>query len=193
VIRAFIGVRLDSSIIRKMAELERQLQPHMPGIRWVSSENLHFTLKFLGAVDDEAIEPIANALDECFHPFSRFDINAKGLGVFPHVKRPRVLWVGLEGTSLGKLAARVDTTLEALGFARETRAFVPHLTIGRWGQYEGSPGKLGTELERWKAYEFGSSTVKEAVLFQSVLGRRGAVYNPLRVFSLQGEPGSEAT
>jgi RNA 2',3'-cyclic 3'-phosphodiesterase len=176
-----------------MSELERQLQPQIPGIRWVPPENLHFTLKFLGAVDDEAIEPIANALDQALRPFSRFDINAKGLGVFPHVRRARVLWVGLEGTNLGKLAARVDTTLEAFGFARETRAFVPHLTIGRWRQYEGSPGKLATELERWKAHEFGSSSVKEAILFQSVLRRQGAVYHPLRVFSLHGEPGSEAT
>lgn len=178
---------MESAVIRKMSDVAAQLKPRMPGLRWIPAENLHFTLKFLGAVDEASIEIIANALDQVLRPFPRFTINAKGLGVFPHLRRARVLWVGLEGSSLQELASRVETTLEPLGFAYETTAFAPHLTIGRWRQYTSSPATLAQELERWKGYEFGQSPVQQVILFQSVLDRHGAVYHPLKVFPLHSE------
>lgn len=186
-IRAFVGVKLDSLIIQRMAALAAQLKLRLPEVRWVPGENLHFTLKFLGEIEEEQISSIANTLDGALRPFPRFAINAKGVGVFPDLKRARVLWVGLERDNLGKLASRVDTALESLGFARETRAFAPHLTIGRWRQAHGSPAELGKQLEQWKAYEFGSSTVEQVILFQSVLDRHGATYHPLKVFPLNRE------
>jgi 2'-5' RNA ligase len=188
VIRAFVGVRVDSIVIQRVSDVAAELKAHMPGLRWVAAENLHFTLKFLGDTDEARIELVANALDQALHPFPRFTINAKGLGVFPNLKRARVLWVGLEGNSLEKLASKVVTALEPLGFARETRAFAPHFTIGRWRQFDGSPVKLGEALEQWKGYEFGPFTVEHVTLFQSVLDRHGAVYHPMKVVSLGPEP-----
>jgi 2'-5' RNA ligase len=185
VIRAFIAVKLDSQVVRRVSELAAELNPELPGVRWVPAENLHLTLKFLGAVDEGRIETISKALEEALQDFSGFSIHAKGLGVFPDFRRARVLWVGLGGDSLPELAARIETPLELSGFAREARAFAPHLTIGRWRQYGGSPLKLKQELERWKEHKLGSSRVEQVILFQSVLRRQGAVYHPLKFFPLK--------
>jgi 2'-5' RNA ligase len=104
--------------------------------------------------------------------------------VFPDIRRARVLWVGLEGKTLGSLAMEVETALEPIGFAREKRDFRPHLTIGRWRDLSTQSEKLKQEIERWKDYDFGESWVEEVVFFQSVLKPEGAVYSPLHVISL---------
>src|SRR5207245_8854536 len=105
--------------IERIANVISQLKPRMPGVRWVAKGNLHFTLKFLGQIDDARIEPIGRALELAVRPFPRFTINAKGLGVFSNVKRPQVLWVGLEGRDLIPLALRVQCALGRLGFSTE--------------------------------------------------------------------------
>ena len=125
-----------------------------------------------------------DALEHQLHPFPRFTINAKGLGVFPDLKRPRVLWVGLGGNELAVLASKVESALEPLGFAREKRGFTPHLTVGRWRQFDGSGKKLAQELESWKHFNFGDSRVVAVILFQSVLKPQGALYFPLKTVPL---------
>ena len=183
-IRAFIALKLDPQIVQQISAAVTDLKPRIRGIRWVPPTNFHFTLKFLGDIEENQIEPIMRALELELHPFPRFTINAKGLGVFPDLKRPRVLWVGLHGKELLELAAKVETVLESLGFAREKRAFQPHLTIGRWRQFDRSSSKLGAELERWQGHEFGASPVAEVIFFQSELKRDGAIHYPLKVLAL---------
>jgi len=148
--------------------------------------NLHLTVKFFGNVEEAQIEPIAAALREQLHLFPRFTINAKGLGVFPNVKRPQVLWVGLEGRDVVSLASRVECALEPLGFRPEERDFKPHLTVGRWRHFEGPRARLREEIEKWKSYEFGQSKVEEVTLFESVLKPEGAVYHSLKSVALVG-------
>ncbi|HXV81691.1 MAG TPA: RNA 2',3'-cyclic phosphodiesterase [Candidatus Binatia bacterium] len=183
-IRAFIAVKLDSQTVLRISEVVAELKPRIDSIRWVRPANFHFTLKFLGDIEESKIEPIAQGLELELHPFPRFSINAKGLGVFPDPKRPRVLWVGLQGKELAALASKVESVLESLGFAREKRAFQPHLTIGRWRQFDRSSGSFGDELERWRGHEFGVSTVAEVIFFQSELKPEGATHHPLKVVAL---------
>jgi 2'-5' RNA ligase len=184
VIRAFIAIEIGSQTVKNISERLAGLKPRLPDIRWISPANFHLTLKFLGAVEETKIDPIIAALERELHPFPRFTINAKGLGVFPDVKRPRILWVGLEGKELIALALRVETALDALGFAPDKREPKPHLTIGRWRHFDGSSRKLAAELESWKNHEFGASTVAEVVFFQSVLEPKGAVYHRLKAVVL---------
>jgi 2'-5' RNA ligase len=184
VIRAFIAVEIDQQTVRQISATVADLKPCMPGIRWVPPTNLHFTIKFLGNIEENKIEPIAQSLDLALHPFPRFTINAKGLGVFPDLKRPRVLWIGLEGKELSNLASKVEKALEPLGFGPEKRDFKPHLTLGRWRQFDRPSRQLGEELERWKGHEFGESTVAEVIFFQSELKQEGAIYHPLTVVNL---------
>jgi 2'-5' RNA ligase len=184
VIRAFIAVEIDPQIVRLISLTVADLKPRIPGIRWVPPTNFHFTIKFLGNIEESKIEPIAQALEIALYPFPRFTISAKGLGVFPDSKRPRVLWIGLEGKELSKLASKVEKALEPLGFEPEKRDFKPHLTVGRWRQFDRPSRELGEGLERWKGHEFGESTVAEVIFFQSELKREGAIYHPLKVVAL---------
>jgi 2'-5' RNA ligase len=187
VIRAFIAVEIAPKTVQKISEAITQLKLWIPGIRWVAPTNLHLTLKFLGDIDEAKVGPIAEALQRHLAPFPRFTINAKGLGVFPDAKRPRVLWVGLEGSYLTTLASTVETALEPLGFVPEKRGFKPHLTVGRWRQSDKSPAKFGEELGRWKAHEFGEFTVREIIFFQSMLRPEGAIHRPLKDITLSNQ------
>lgn len=183
-IRAFIGVPIDPTIAEKISQVAAQLKQRFPEVRWVAEANLHFTVKFLGDVEEAQIGAIGAALAEALRPFSRFTLNAKGLGVFPDLRRARILWVGLLGSSLATLAAKVESTMIPFGFAPELKSFKPHLTVGRWRRFDGSPKKLAEELERWKEFEFGQSEVTEVIFFRSVLKPEGAVYQPLNVVRL---------
>jgi 2'-5' RNA ligase len=184
VIRAFIAVELEAQSVQKIADAVARLKPRVPGVRWVAQTNFHLTLKFLSDIDESKVEPIAQALETDLHPFSSFTINAKGLGVFPDLKRPRTLWVGLVGDELIALAAKVEQALVPLGFEPEKRAFTAHLTIGRWRQFGDSPKALGDAIEEWKGHDFGRSKVDRVVLFQSVLKPEGALYRPLKTIAL---------
>ncbi len=186
-IRAFIAVTLEPKVIEKIAGASTQLKPEITGVRWVAPGNFHLTLKFLGGIDEAMAEPIETCLREQLCLFPRFTINAKGLGVFPSPKRPRVLWVGLTGNRLIALASRVESALQQLGFAPETREFTPHLTIGRWRQTDLVSKSLDRQLENWRAYDFGISRVESVSLVQSVLKSEGASYNRLAMVPLSAE------
>jgi len=187
VIRAFVAVDLEPQTVQKIAEAIVLLRPRIPGIRWLPPANFHLTLKFLGDIDEAKVEPITAALERDLCPFSCFTINAKGLGVFPDLKRPRILWVGLVCGELNALASRVEKALFPFGFAAERRAFAPHLTVGRWREFNGSSKELGDEIKKWQGHDFGRSNVDEVILFQSVLKPEGAVYRPLKVVALMNK------
>jgi 2'-5' RNA ligase len=184
VIRAFIAVEIEPTVIQKISDAIETLKARIDGIRWVNASNLHVTLKFLAWIEEAKIDPIAENLQENLRLFSRFIISAKGLGTFPNPRRPRVLWVGLEGTPLGVLAATVERALDPLGFSPEKRAFEPHLTIGRWRETQKASPQLAEELARWGDRVFGDSAVTAVTLFQSILKPEGAEYRALRRVAL---------
>lgn len=183
-IRAFVGVRIDPKMTQKISEVQSQLTRSLTGIRWVVQENLHFTLKFLGAVEEEKITSIIKAVGRVVRPAQPFSLTAGGIGVFPDIRKPRVLWVGLEAQGLQTLSQEVEAALEPLGFAPEKRGFKPHLTIGRWRNFTAKAQRLKEEIDHWKDQDFGQSTVEEVVIFQSILKPNGAVYSPLQIITL---------
>jgi 2'-5' RNA ligase len=164
-----------------------QLRRALPEVRWVTPEQIHLTVKFLGDIEPSQDDAVGNALEQALKLFPQFTINAKGLGVFPSARHPRVLWVGLEGTELMKLAADVEAALEPMGFLPEARSFQPHLTIGRWRRFDRPAKNLLQELERWKNYEYGASRVQAITLFQSVLKPDGALHQLLRLIPMAQE------
>lgn len=188
-IRCFLAVDLDPKVSASICQTIARLKQVMPSLRWVPPANFHLTIKFLGAIEQSQIDPLAVALDEQLRPFPRFSINAKGLGVFPDLRRPRILWVGLTGTQLLTLVARVESALQALGFVAEKRPFTPHLTIARWRQFDRPSQALSEALAHWRDCEFGETTIDKVVLYQSVLRPAGATYQTLKVVSLNQQPG----
>jgi 2'-5' RNA ligase len=184
VIRAFVGVRIDPEMAERIFEVQSELKRRLSGVRWVGRENLHFTVKFLGAVGEEKIAPISDALERAVGSIPRFSITGRGIGVFPDIRRARVVWAGFESDNLEALARQIEAILEPIGFPREKRSFKPHLTIGRWRNPVSQGESLKHEIERWKDRDFGVSQVEEVILFRSVLKPQGAVYSPLHIVGL---------
>lgn len=183
-IRAFIAIDLDDRVIEKVYNVIGILKSRITDIRWVKQENLHLTLKFLGNIAESQVEPIAAALRHPLGLFSPCAISAKGLGVFPDFRRPKILWVGLTGNRLVQLAAEIESALMPLGFTPENRAFTPHLTIGRWREGSRPAKNLRQKIDSLNDFEFGACAVRQIVLFQSVLKPEGASYSELRTIQL---------
>jgi len=189
VIRAFIAVDLDDPVIEKICNVIEILNSRLTEIRWLRKENLHLTLKFLGNIAESQVEPITAALRHPLGLFSPCTISAKGLGVFPDFRRPKILWVGLTGDQLVQLAAEIESALMPIGFTPENRAFTPHLTIGRWREGSRPAKNLRQEIDSLNDFEFGACAVRQIVLFQSVLKPEGASYSELRTIQLGTELG----
>ncbi len=171
-------------MLQRISEVQSQLQQKLRGVRWVRKENLHLTLKFLGDTPEEKVGPLVNVLEPVLAAIAPFRIIGRGIGVFPDIRRARILWAGLEGDDLARLVMEVERAVEPFGFTKEKRDFKPHLTIGRWRRFDGRSDLLKQEIEHLKNYEFGDSRVGEVTLFQSILRSEGAVYSPLKVMGL---------
>ncbi len=149
-------------------------------MRWVNPEGVHLTLKFLGNVSKDAIPIIESGMRRAAEGICLFTVRIQGAGCFPSSRRPRVLWLGLQGELEPLLTAqsRLEDSLEASGVDRETRRFRPHLTLGRVssGLSEGRAGRLKETLEAVGEMGPCDLPVDGLSLMESVLGKEGAVY-----------------
>ena len=133
-LRAFIAIHLSQEARRRLAETIRWMVSEVPsGVRWVDPEGIHLTLKFLGDIEPALVEDVLRAMEQSASGTAPFQLHLDGLGVFPNLRRPRVLWAGVGGDmdALGALQEKVEAAMEGLAFPRERRAFSPHLTLGR--------------------------------------------------------------
>jgi RNA 2',3'-cyclic 3'-phosphodiesterase len=150
----------------------------------VAPENLHVTLKFLGAVDEARLPDVTAALDVAASA-PAFDVEVRGLGAFPTVSRPRVLWAGAPGSpTFTRLADEVDRALTGLGFPPEGRGFTPHVTLGRVREPRRNP-PLAEALEAAAERPFGMLRVVSVSLMRSDLSPRGARYTELAAVALR--------
>jgi len=179
--RTFIAIDLDPEIKRSLSDFVRRLKKASPeGTSWAREAGMHFTLKFLGEIDDAGSEAVSRAMDEAVKPGRPFLVQVLGTGVFPNARFPRVLWVGIAPSAeLDSLQTRLESALAEAGFERETRPFHPHLTLGRVRSVPGVRSAL-TELELQKHTEFGTMTAAKIALFRSVLRPDGAEYTILK-------------
>jgi RNA 2',3'-cyclic 3'-phosphodiesterase len=184
-IRTFIAVEIPDNITSAIRELQQGLKDYGVDIRWIRPENIHLTLKFLGDVRAADIDNIYEAISRTVDGIAAIPLKAKGIGVFPGIKRPRVLWVGLTGQleSLMKLQKMLDSNLKGIGFPQEKRSFKGHLTIGRINTI--MPGKkFGDALMAFRNFESEAFIAHKIILFKSELKPQGAVYTLLESTTL---------
>ena len=194
-IRSFVAVELAGAA---RSELQTYLDAlrGIGGVAWTRPENLHVTLKFLGSAVRDRLERLGPRLAEVAAARPRFTITCAGVGAFPSLARPRVLWVGADARPLAALAADVDAACAAEGFVPEARPFHAHCTLGRVraaGAGHGRDRRAGTRhatalhdlLDRLgaeRAPVFGVSPASALVLFRSDTRADGARYTALATF-----------
>ncbi len=182
-IRTFIAIEINESVHREIAHVQEDLKKAKERISWNKPTNIHLTMKFLGAVEENKIEPIAGVINNIAKDTPAFTTHVKNLGAFPNFRRPRVLWVGVENAleQFREIARNIENELSSLGFTKENRKFTPHLTIGR---VKSLPSKQF--IEKVKNYDFvgGEIHVREIVVMKSDLRPTGAVYTPLKKIEL---------
>ena len=164
----------------------RAAAPHA-AVRWTDPATIHLTVKFLGEVPADGIAAVSAAVAATGATSPPFEIAVGGLGAFPSLARPQVVWAGITagGPPLAALAARIEAAVEPLGFAREARPFRGHLTIGRVRSPAGVR-PLADAVEAACGLAFGTWTAREIVLFESRLGPRGARHEALGMHPLAG-------
>jgi 2'-5' RNA ligase len=179
-IRSFVAIEIPPEVKTFLSDISRRLQGFGGDVRWTRPEGIHITLKFLGNIKPDLIDVLRDALTPLFAQRMRFPLSVQGTGGFPDMRRPRVLWAGLNDPdqALVPLAAQVDTALESLGFAKERRPFNPHLTLARFRSLKRS-SDLIQAATRMASIEGPAFTAHEAALFQSILKPTGAEYTAL--------------
>lgn len=134
-IRTFIAIKLPDDVKAALGRVSQALSSQIPGgaVRWVASDRMHLTLRFLGDTDTSKLPDIANQLDRVAAGHTRFQLHLDQTGCFPNSKRPRVIWVGIRGDveQLQAIHRNISELLGPLGWERENRPFQPHLTLGR--------------------------------------------------------------
>ncbi len=176
-VRAFIAIELPESVKSFLKSISAELKKCGGPVKWVRPEGIHLTLKFLGSVPNDLLHRIQEAAQPLFEKQQPTQLHVCNLGAFPDLKRPRVVWAGLEDPAgvLVPLVNRLETVMEPLGFPKENRPFNPHLTLGRFKSNERNSELI--EAIRQKMDITGPSFVADhAVLFESVLKPSGAEY-----------------
>ncbi len=190
-IRTFLALDPPEVILREVAILQEHLRRRLPGdIRWVRPEGIHLTLKFFGDVFGKEIAGISEVVREQAAKAAPFSLSVGGIGVFPDPRRPRVLWMGMQGDveRLSAFQGDLERALKAIGFPGEERTFRPHLTLGRFRSPVGLSGLAGV-LEKGGEYAAGRFVASGLCLFRSELTPRGTIYTRIEQFPLAGKDG----
>jgi 2'-5' RNA ligase len=179
--RAFIAIDLPESVKSFLSEAQEALKVYGFRVKWVRPQNIHLTLKFLGDTATADIAKIAEAMTLAATTCPIVSLAAKGIGVFPDVRRARVIWAGLKGRLeiLADLQQTLDAGLADLGFPRETRPFKSHLTLGR-AKGKIVPARMKAAIDKLKEFESESFEINRVVLFKSELQPGGAIYTQVR-------------
>ncbi|QDT09011.1 RNA 2',3'-cyclic phosphodiesterase [Planctomycetes bacterium K23_9] len=184
-IRSFIALPLAGSISGGAAKLIRKLSDLDGGIKWVPTDNLHLTLKFLGDVDNTEVHDICEVISDVCYQFDPFPLKFVGTGAFPDLDRPRVLYIGAEDPTgaLVEMVSQIETQLADLGFKPEPRDYRPHLTIGRSRNRRISAEALEV-LQDHAEKEFGEMETDVVELIASFLDKGGPTYNVMDTIEL---------
>ena len=195
-VRAFVAIELSAPVRALLATVQQELREGLEeaahAVRWVAPQSVHLTLQFLGDVPSGQVDSIKHALGQAVVGVPQFELTLGGLGVFPNMRRIRVIWVGLEGDqkareALRTLQAQVAEQLAPLGYTPD-KSFKPHLTLGRvrdtvTREEMAQIAEVMTYPQEQPVFET-SLIVNEVSLMKSDLQPGGSVYSRLAHLSL---------
>ena len=194
-IRAFLAVELSQELRAELTafqqELKQSIEPEMKRdmrISWVQLAKMHLTIKFLGDMDEQVIDPLLGVIEQAIRSQPSVNVPLERLGAFPRPQSPRVLWVGplenweqgVEGKRVAEIHGVIEQACEGQGFLREAKPFSPHLTLARMKAGE---RRIGAVLAKSGVLDqphlLASLAVESVVLIKSELNRTGSVYTRL--------------
>jgi 2'-5' RNA ligase len=182
-LRAFIAIEIPHEIKTAIAAQTAGLQKETGHIvRWVATDNIHLTLKFLGEVSPSSLKLLSQTLHAECSQHNPFEVSVSNLGSFPNHRRPRVIWIGLNAPAeLGRLQHKIETAAARLGYEMDEKPFSPHLTIGRVREQASAEeiNHIHTTLEARNIGVLGSFNAGAVILFKSDLLPSGPVYTSL--------------
>ena len=190
-IRTIIAADLPEFVREELARIQAELRTEKFKFRWVKPENIHLTLIFLGDVDPEMLEVISGAVANTVQCHDPIRLAIQGLGVFPGIKRPRIIWAGMMGEvkNLRELKVSLDRSLlkvNGLKFKPERRSFRAHLTLGRAkGRIDGR--KLAVAMNRLQKVPSAPLIIDAIHVFKSDLQAGGAVYTKVKSCNMTRE------
>lgn len=201
--RLFIAVNISKDSKNKIARIQLALQKYCDGVKWVSPDNLHLTMKFLSEVDNGRKDLISEKLRQTVIGIKKFEIDFEKIGVFPSELFPRVLWLGIEKgrAELENLAKKIESSLTELApfcFEKEKRPFSAHLTLGRFKSSRMTSGvspdkKIRVNPVNKKLFDIAKKITSEKIsdivdsvdLMKSTLTPRGPIYEIVEKFQLE--------
>ncbi|HXE61225.1 MAG TPA: RNA 2',3'-cyclic phosphodiesterase [Gemmatimonadaceae bacterium] len=189
-VRLFLAINLPAPVrrdIRAATAPMRDATPDHRSVKWVDDDHLHITLKFLGEQPDDAVAALQTALDAAISSHLEFTLTLGGLGAFPNLRAPRVVWMGVTPEpKLELLQHDVERTCAALGYPLDARAFRPHITIGR--AREGvAPNDARAIAAAARVVRFAASAPARSVdVMRSELGPHGSRHTLLASAPLGG-------
>jgi 2'-5' RNA ligase len=186
-IRSFIAAEIDPAIQAKILQIIITLKQKIhEGVKWVSDQNIHLTLKFFGDIEQDKLTLLSDALQTTLVSFSPITIELAGIGAFPDNKRPRVVWVGIKDSpALMKMTSAIEELAVKTGVKAEERAYSAHITLGRVAKNADYLDimKVGEAISSLKVSEIGTQIIHELVIFRSDLQHEGPTYT--RIYKLQ--------
>jgi RNA 2',3'-cyclic 3'-phosphodiesterase len=183
-LRVFIAIELSEHVcdaIQKQTTRLRQLLGN-DLIRWVPTQNMHLTLKFLGDTATSHLDFIKQLITREANSHQQFTLQLSDLGAFPNSRRPRLLWIGIHAPAdLASLQKSIESGTTRLGYEQEERPFSPHLSIGRVRQNVNPPEmqKIRTALDTIQLGNIGLARVDFIHLYKSDLQPSGSIYTKL--------------
>ncbi len=176
--RLFVAIDLPEFV---KDELNRLCSYGIQGVNWVNPDQFHLSLRFIGEVNQEIFETIADTLAKI--KGKPFTLSLKGVGTFPQGKNPRVIWTGVDkNESLVTLQKKVETRLNKIGIHKDKKRFSPHITLARVKSKR--PGRIGDFLGFNNLYQSGEFEVDFFYLFSSLLTPKGAIYRKEQEYQL---------
>lgn len=190
IMRAFIAVSIPDEVKRKLQEESNRLSDLLCGgqVRWVRTDGIHLTLKFLGEISNDNLGKFRQVLEKEVERNPFFTLRVGGFGCFPNIRRPRVLWIGIteENGTLTRVQSTIEEKLVPLGIEKEGRPFHPHLTLGRVRRNISMSEltELQDAVKEFVVGQIGHFEVSELHLIRSILRPSGAEYSSLGDYPL---------
>ncbi len=181
--RLFIALDINQEIRSRASVIINELKQTGADVKFTKPENLHFTVKFLGEVNEQRVKEIRESVTGALDGIEPFSIALHGIGFFGNPNYMKTVWIGVnEGREeLVKLCKAVNSSLEHI--RKENRKPSPHLTLGRVRSARNREPLLN-KINDLKDVKMGSMAVNEIVLKNSILSREGPQYSDLKVFRL---------